>query len=254
MTTKEFKKLHQSNDILHIGNVWDVKSALTMEKLGYKVLGTSSSAIADSLGYEDGEEIKFDELLKICKQILSKVNIPLSVDIEGGYSRDTKQIIDNIISLANIGVVGINIEDSIVVDGKRKILQKEKFRDILEEIKENLAKNNIDIFINVRVDSFILDLENSLEDVSKRVKIYEPFSDGIFIPCIVDIKDIEKIVSIAKLPLNIMAMPNLEEFSILKKAGVTRISQGSFVYNNMINHLENKLNDIKKEGDFKSLF
>ena len=96
MKIDEFRKLNQDNQILHIGNVWDINSALILQRNGYKALGTSSAAIASSLGYEDGEQMSFDELFQICKQIISKINVPLSVDIEAGYSRDVKQIIKNI--------------------------------------------------------------------------------------------------------------------------------------------------------------
>ena len=144
---ENFKKLNQSNDILHIGNVWDVQSALIFEKQNYKALGTSSLAIANSLGFEDGEELSFETLLTIVKQIISKVNIPLSVDIEGGYSRDTNQIIENIISLYEIGVVGVNIEDSIVTNGDRTILPQNDFAIILKNIKKVLKEKNIDILL-----------------------------------------------------------------------------------------------------------
>ena len=147
---ENFTKLHQSNDILHIGNVWDVQSALIFEKQNYKALGTSSLAMANSLGFEDGEELSFETLLMIAKQIISKVNIPLTVDIEGGYSRDTTQIIENIISLQKIGVVGVNIEDSIVENGIRKILPKDDFANILQEIKKSLKeKKAILSFLNL---------------------------------------------------------------------------------------------------------
>ena len=121
---ENFRNLNQSSDILHIGNIWDTQSALIFEKQNYKALGTSSLAMANSLGFEDGEELSFETLLMIAKQIISTVNIPLTVDIEGGYSRDTNQIIENIISLYEIGVVGVNIEDSIVTNGDRTILPK----------------------------------------------------------------------------------------------------------------------------------
>jgi len=255
MTAKEFRELHQSNNILHIGNVWDIQSALMMQKIGYKVLGTSSLAIANSIGFEDGEEISFDTLYQICKQIISKVKIPLSVDIEGGYSRDTKQIIKNIIALYKIGVVGINIEDSIVIDGIRTILPKDKFSDLLEEIKLSLGNQNIDIFINARTDNFIMGLDNPLEDTIQRVKLYEQTGiDGIFIPCITDIKDIKKVVSSTNLPINIMTMPNLDNFDTLQKAGIKRISQGPFIYNSLMKDFENKLLTINKDNSFKSLF
>jgi len=255
MTMNEFKKLNQNSEILYIGNVWDVQSALIMEKVGYKVIGTSSLAIANSLGYEDGEEMSFDELYQICKQIISKVKIPLSVDIEGGYSRDIKKIVQNIVSLYEIGVSGINIEDSVVENGKRKILLKEEFAKLLKEIKSNLENKNIEIFINARTDNFIMGLHNPLKDTIQRIKLYElNGADGIFVPCIVDIEDIKKVVNATTLPINIMTMPTLDDFSTLQNAGVKRVSQGAFIYNNLMKDFEDKLLTINKENSFKSLF
>lgn len=57
---KEFKELHFSDDLLFLGNAWDLLSALTLEKAGFKAIGTTSWGIANSLGYSDGELIDFD--------------------------------------------------------------------------------------------------------------------------------------------------------------------------------------------------
>ncbi len=54
MYHKTFNELHFQDSPLFLANVWDVKSALTFQKLGFKALGTSSAAIATSMGYEDG--------------------------------------------------------------------------------------------------------------------------------------------------------------------------------------------------------
>jgi len=252
---ENFRKLNQSDDILHIGNVWDAQSALIFEKQNYQALGTSSLAIANSLGFEDGEELSFETLLTIVKQIISKVNKPLSVDIEGGYSRDTNKIIENIISLYEIGVVGVNIEDSIVTNGNRTILPQNDFTIILKNIKKVLEEKNIDIFINARTDYFIMGLDNPLEETIKRVKLYEESgADGIFVPCIVDIEDIKEVVKSTTLPVNIMTMPNLPSFKDLQQVGIKRVSQGSFIYNSLMESFENKLEAINKDKSFKSLF
>ncbi|PCI84624.1 MAG: hypothetical protein COB24_14540, partial [Hyphomicrobiales bacterium] len=47
------------NEFLVLGNVWDVQSALSCRKLGFGVIGTSSAAVAASLGFEDGEDMPF---------------------------------------------------------------------------------------------------------------------------------------------------------------------------------------------------
>lgn len=88
-------------------------------------------------GYDDGEQMSFSELSYFVKRIVKSTHLPLTVDIESGYSRDTSQIVDNIIHLADLGVVGINIEDSLVNNG-RKLLDIESFSKTIVDIKRTL--------------------------------------------------------------------------------------------------------------------
>lgn len=121
-----FKQLHHGEEPLLLGNVWNVESAKVYEKLGYKALATSSSAVALSLGYEDGEQMSFEEYLYIIKRIKASVSIPLSVDLESGYG-DIDTIVSNILKLTEIGVSGINIEDTYVTGGTRKLTDRNIF-------------------------------------------------------------------------------------------------------------------------------
>ncbi len=107
------------NEFLLLGNVWNVASAKTYQKSGFKAIGTSSAAVAHSLGYEDGEDMPFNALLHIVADISARVDLPLTVDIEAGYARDVNTINTNIKKLADLGVVGINIEDSVIERGIR---------------------------------------------------------------------------------------------------------------------------------------
>ncbi len=252
--SNEFRKLHNQEDILMLGNVWDVQSALIFEKQGYKAIGTSSAAIASSLGLEDGEQMSFEQLNSITKLITSKVSIPLTVDIEGGYSRDINQIIKNIITLYENGVVGINIEDSIVTD-ERKILETEEFCEIIKSIKSYFKQNDIKMFLNIRTDFYIMGLDNPLKETIARIKRYEEAgADGIFVPCIVEKGDIEEVVKRVSIPVNVMTMPNLPDFKTLKKCGVKRISMGPFIYNHVNDELNDSLTRIEKDQSFDSLF
>ncbi|VTO25205.1 carboxyvinyl-carboxyphosphonate phosphorylmutase [Klebsiella pneumoniae] len=58
------------------------------------------------LGYEDGEEMSFDELFYVVSRIKTVSELPLSVDLEAGYGATTSHIIDNIRRLAHLGVSG----------------------------------------------------------------------------------------------------------------------------------------------------
>lgn len=251
---KTFKNLHTQDSVLQLGNVWDVQSALLFQKLGYKAIGTSSSAVAASMGYEDGEKMPFEDLLRIVKNIQSKISIPLTVDIEGGYSRNTDELINNIVALQKLGVVGINIEDSILIK-EREIVNAEDFGKTLQQIKSYFTSNNIDIFINVRTDYYILGLENPCEETLKRIKIYEVSgADGIFVPCIVAESEIKRIIESTTLPINVMCMPDLPDFNILQNLGVKRISTGPFLYDDMVKYLDSAITEVNNNQSFNSIF
>ena len=249
-----FKNLHQQKEPLLLANVWDVASAQIAEKLNFKAIGTSSSAISNSLGYQDGEEMSFKELAFVVKRISAKVKIPLSVDLEAGYSRDPIIIAAHIKQLAQLGVVGINLEDSIVKD-VRVLLPAEEFSKTISEIKNILEKEGINIFLNIRTDTFLLNHHDPVAETIRRIRLYEKAgANGIFVPCITHEDDIKSIVENTPLPINVMCMPNLPDFSTLQELGVKRISMGNFLYDQMNVFLEKNLNTIIQQNSFQSIF
>lgn len=247
-----FKKMDLQNKHILLCNVWDVPSAQAAEKNNYKAIGTSSGAIASMLGYEDGEEMSFSELEYIVGRIVASVKLPLSVDLEAGYSRDPDEIVSNIQKLVKLGVVGINIEDSLVINGKRELVDAEKFSELLRII---CSKIDDSVFINVRTDTFLLACPNPVEQTILRASIYKDAgADGLFVPCIVKASDIKAVIKEINLPLNVMCMPGLPEFQVLEELGVKRISMGNFVFNKMVDQLQIELGKIRNESSFSSLF
>jgi len=250
-----FSALHKSAEPLLIGNAWDAASAKAFEKQGFKAVGTSSAAVAAALGYNDGEEMSLEEYLLIIKRIVASVTVPVTVDLEGGYGKSVEAICQNIHQLYNLGVAGINIEDSTIHEDNRTIREAEDFARTLKSISQYLLAENIRMFINVRSDSFLLGLPDALNDALKRASIYEQTGvDGLFFPCVVDLSDVKALTQSTHLPTNVMCMPNLASFKDLKQAGVSRISIGPFLFNKMYQDLETAITTINTEGSFKSLF
>ena len=240
------------SEFLVLGNVWDVSSALSCRKLGFKAIGTSSAAVAASLGFEDGEDMPFADLLAVVASIRARVDLPLTVDIEGGYARDADGIIGNVKALMDLGVVGINIEDSVVEAGVRRMLPADEFGRIIGDIK---AEIGVRVFLNARTDAYIMGLDAPFEPTVERIKHYKAVgADGVFVPCITDIAEIKRLVDISELPLNVMCMPDLPDFAVLQKLGVKRISMGPFAYNMMIDYFERKLSKVIADQSFKAMF
>lgn len=251
----KFKELHHQTKPLMIGNVWNVQSAKVFEKLNFQAIGTSSAAIAHFLGYEDGEQMPFSDLLFMVERISKSVSLPLSVDIEFGYGNTATQIADNIIALRSIGVVGINIEDSFLDNGERKLKDSVQFSELLKEVKDILLQKGVSIFFNVRCDAFLVNIPNTLQVATERINKYEQSgADGIFLPCITKESDIATIVMQTKLPLNVMCMPELPNFDTLEKLGVKRISMGNFLNFYVYSALENVTAKILSDQSFNSVF
>lgn len=116
-----FALLHRQNGPLLIANVWDVSSARTAQAAGYQAIGTSSAVIAAMYGYDDGDGITFAVLHHLLVRLRACCPLPLTVDMEYGYGESHGQIIENLLTLAELGIAGVNLEDSRVQQGKRML-------------------------------------------------------------------------------------------------------------------------------------
>lgn len=250
-----FKQLHYGEEPLLLGNVWNVESAKAYEKLGYKALATSSLAVALSMGYEDGEQMTFEEYFYIITRIKASVSIPLSVDLESGYGSENDIVVSNIIKLIEAGVSGINIEDTKVFDGTRRLTDRNVVYEKLNDIFIQLGEYRDRVFINIRTDPFLLNLENALEETLARIPLFEKLNaDGIFVPGITSENDIRTVTASTSLPVNVMSMRDLPDFDHLKELGVKRITSGAFIYAHIYREMEKAGRAITDEKNFSKLF
>lgn len=226
MSVTDFKTLHENEAPFLLGNVWDAHSAQLVEKAGFAALGTSSHAIANLLGYEDGENMSFEEHLFLIQRVLDVAGIPVSVDFEAGYSDDPKTVAKYVRQLADAGVVGINLEDGSVVNGKRQLGPASALADKIKAIKDAT-----DVFINARPDTYTTKHPDALSESIDRAGIYQQAgADGIFVPLIEKPDDIRAFTQAISLPLNVFLTPRLPAYSQLGVLGVKRISHGGKIY------------------------
>ncbi|MEO0472406.1 MAG: isocitrate lyase/phosphoenolpyruvate mutase family protein [Bacteroidota bacterium] len=249
-----FHNLHQQSAPLLICNVWDVASAKVAQQLGFKAIGTSSGAMAEMLGHQDGEGMSFQELFYLVKRIRRCVDLPLTVDLEAGYSRDVNEIVDHIRQLQSIGVVGINLEDSLV-ESERRLLDPKSFAQIISQIHQAFSSPIHRPFLNVRTDPFLLGMSHPVSETIQRAQLYQQAgADGLFVPCVEQEEDIKAILAAIDLPLNVMCMPHLPDFESLRKLGVKRISMGNFVFRAQQQYLAQTFSHLQTSQSFDSLF
>ena len=111
---KRFAELHVKGAPLLLYNAWDAGSAKSIVEAGAPAIATSSWAVAEAQGYRDGEAIPIEFAEQIVARIAATVDLPVTVDFEGGYSDDDDELASNVARLLDLGVVGINFEDRVV--------------------------------------------------------------------------------------------------------------------------------------------
>jgi 2-methylisocitrate lyase-like PEP mutase family enzyme len=86
---QRFVDLHAGDELFVMANPTTTGIAQLLERLGYQALGTSSAALARSLGRKDGENaLTRVEAIEHAKDLAAATNVPISGDFENGYGDD----------------------------------------------------------------------------------------------------------------------------------------------------------------------
>lgn len=246
---EQFRKLHKTKSILILGNVWNAHTAMIAQEKGFSAVGTSSHAIAFSLGYKDGEDLPVETHMEVIESIVKKVDIPVSVDFESGYSDDPEEVAQYVKRLFDMGVVGINLEDGKVQNDKRELGDANLLAEKIKAIKRTSK-----MFINARIDTYTTKHKEALSETLQRGQLYkEAGADCLFIPLIERVNDITEVYKEIGLPINVFITPNLPLYQDLKRLGVKRVSFGGKMYDQITKEIENKYEKLIKEEAWEFL-
>jgi 2-methylisocitrate lyase-like PEP mutase family enzyme len=245
---KIFYGLHHQAAPLLLPNAWDAASAVLFQQDGAKAVATSSAAVAWSLGYADGGSLPPDELLAAVRRMIRVLQVPLTVDLEDGYSESPLTVAEIIVELARYGVAGINIEDgaqppSFLVD---KIVTARKML------------GDTGFFINARTDVFLRNIaqgDSAVKLTIERLNQYRAAgADGAFVPGMADLDDVKKVSDNCELPLNLMTIPDMPPLSALFAAGAKRISVGPKIFASSYGHAKRLAQEFVGEQSVSNLY
>lgn len=241
-----FRQLHTEGFVL--ANAWDAISALAIEQAGFKAIGTTSKGVANALGFDDGEVISFAHLQGAVERMLSVTTLPLTVDIEKGFGNSATDIANNVISLATLGVIGINIEDSLADYSALTPIDEMEKR--IRTIREACALHGFsELFINVRIDAF-LQSENPVPEALKRASAFvEAGADGVFFPGLVSHEHIAELTAAISAPINVMTLPQHTDTQAFMAQGIKRVSIGNGLADQLTRELTQHLQQLLQSGD-----
>jgi 2-methylisocitrate lyase-like PEP mutase family enzyme len=254
---ERLRKLHHGPRILVFPNAWDVASARMMEEAGYPAIATSSSGVAASLGYPDGQRISREEMLKVVARIARAVRVPVTADVEAGYGTTVEEMVETAKAVVASGAVGMNLEDVTGEDESSQVdmaLQVEKIRAICA----TSSSLGVPLVVNARTDIYLIPIGEAatrFERTVERLRTYrQAGADCLFAPGIRDRETISKLVKALDAPLNILVTPGCPSLGELEKLGVARASAGSGVMRATLGLVRRIGKELMEKGTFESLF
>jgi 2-methylisocitrate lyase-like PEP mutase family enzyme len=229
-----FRELHFAEVPFLLPNAWDVSSALAFVTEGFPAIGTTSLGIAGGLGMPDGTRSIREATLQLAQR-LRRLQVPLNVDVEDGFSDNPTEVANFV---RELGCAGVNIEDGLP--------------DGLADIEVNSAKIAAikglapDVFVNARVDTYWTGTDATVKDSLYRAHAYlAAGADGIFVPGDLALDQIRSLADQISAPLNVLASTALT-VGQLHRAGAQRISTGSLLYRTAIDAATNTLRSLRE--------
>ena len=246
-----FRDLHSPGRLLILPNAWDAGSARVIEDAGAEAIATTSSGVAWARGYPDGNALPTRVLVAAVAEIVRVIRVPVSADVEAGYSDDPRAVAETVAAVIGAGAAGINLEDGA---GTPDLLCAK-----IEAVKAAALRADVDLFVNARTDVFLKQLappERAVEVTIERARRYQAAGcDGVFVPGLADPAAIRAVVAgIAPLPLNVMAYPGLPGAPELRELGVRRLSAGAAIASAALGRARSRVRAFLDGGRSEPLF
>jgi len=219
-----FHQLHQGPDVLILANAWDAASAAIIADAGGKAVATSSAAVAWSYGYADGDVLPIDKVIATIENVVKAAgDVPVTADVEGGFTDDLDHLSANISRVIGAGAVGVNIEDG----ARDPQLHARK----IAAARAQAEKQGVALFINARTDVYLANLaqgEAAYDESVRRAALYvQAGADGVFVPGPADPALIGRLAAAIERPLNVMGWAGVPKAAELAKLGVRRLSSAT---------------------------
>lgn len=237
--SQRFAARHVPGDPLVLFNVWDAGSALAVAKSGAKAIATGSASVAMANGFGDGEKLPMEFALANAKRIVEAVDLPVTVDFEGGYAADPAEAGRNVARLVEAGAIGCNFEDQIV--GGEGLFSIEEQAERIASVRQAVGSG---FFINCRTDLFLKTPQEThdaamLDEAIARARAYaEAGASGFFVPMLGDLDLLRRLCSESPIPVNFMTYPGCPSNADVAATGVARISHGPFPFMALMGQLE----------------
>jgi 2-methylisocitrate lyase-like PEP mutase family enzyme len=230
------RSLHRPGDPLLLPNAWDVATARAVVAAGFPVVATTSAGVAGALGYEDHQGAPGDEMLAAAARIARGVDVPVTVDAEGGYGMEPAELVA---ALRNAGAAGCNLEDTDYAAGSG-LRDPGRHAEWLAAVRQAASDDGYGLVINARIDVFLGPFLAGAEagtqaelvpEAVRRANAYlEAGVDCVYPIVLWEPEALRGFMAEVGGPVNVVRLPQAPSLAELAELGVARVSWGLLLY------------------------
>jgi 2-methylisocitrate lyase-like PEP mutase family enzyme len=248
--TEQLRSLHRG-PLLLLPNAWDALSAKIFEEVGFNAIATTSAGVAWALGYADGENVPWHELVEVVEHITDVVRLPVTVDIEGGFSSTTPDLLFRIEEMIGAGACGINLEDGL--DHGASLRSIDEACERIDAARRAATRAGLALVINGRSDVFLRsgNAPERFGEALERCKAYlAAGADCVYPIGLSDLGMITQLVAELKAPVNIHGRRGAPSIAELQAVGVARVSTATTPAVFLAGALEDAMKKLIQTGSF----
>jgi len=252
----QFRQFHHSAPLLVLPNIWDAASARIVEQAGFRAVATTSSGVATALGYRDGQQMSKDLLIEVLARITRFVDCPVTADIEAGYGNSIEEVLQTVKAVIATGVVGINIEDSLIHQ-KTALADLSYQVELIKALRELATSLDVPFVINARVDVFLFAIgkpESRFEHAVQRANAYlQAGADCVYPIRVLDRVTIANLVKAINGPINMLGGPSTLALPEFEQLGVARVSLAGGLMRSALGHVRTIAHELLEHGTYASM-
>jgi len=221
---ERFLALHRGNTPLLLPNPWDLGSARLLEWLGFEALATTSSGFAATLGRLDGS-VDRDEAIAHATAIVGATALPVTADLENGFSDDPTEVAETIRLALQAGLAGCSIEDSSGRDDE-PIYALEPAAERISAAAEIAHAGPVHLVLTGRAENYLHGRPDLADTIARLQRYSDAGADVLYAPGLTALDDIASVVRSLDRPLNVLLRPGGPSVAELDAVGVRRVSVG----------------------------
>jgi 2-methylisocitrate lyase-like PEP mutase family enzyme len=215
--------LHNGPGPLVMPNCWDAGSARILTSLGFKVIATTSSGFAATLGLPDGA-VSRDQALAHCTSVVAATGLPVCADLESGFGRDLDDVAETYQLARATGLAGASIEDYDRESGE--IYPLGLARERVAAAAEALHAGGPRLVLTGRAENYIYGHADLADTIARLQAYQEAGADVLFAPLMNDPAEIRSTVESVDRPVSVLLRPDGPTVAELAALGVARVSVG----------------------------